>query len=65
MRASFSYRILLVLLASSSLAVAQVNITTLGIQLKPMIPSKYFGTGTEDAEVEDMFMDTIDGLIQK
>jgi Outer membrane protein beta-barrel domain len=33
---------------------AQVNVTTLGIQLKPMIPSKYFGTGTEDAEVEGL-----------
>jgi hypothetical protein len=33
---------------------AQVNVTTLGIQLKPMIPSKYFGTGTENAEIEDL-----------
>ena len=33
---------------------AQVNVTTLGIQLKPMIPSKYLGTGTEDAEVEGL-----------
>jgi len=54
MRIHFTYRILLVLLATSGVAVAQVNVTTLGIQLKPMIPSKYFGTGTEDAEVEDL-----------
>jgi hypothetical protein len=33
---------------------AQVNVTTLGIQLKPMIPSKYLGTGTEDAEVDGL-----------
>lgn len=54
MRIRFSYRILLVLLANSGLAVAQLNVTTMGIQLKPLIPSKYFGTGTEDAEVEDL-----------
>jgi hypothetical protein len=33
---------------------AQLNVTTFGIQLKPMIPSKYFGTGTENAELEDL-----------
>lgn len=33
---------------------SQVNVTTLGIQLKPLIPSKYFGTGTENAEIEDL-----------
>jgi hypothetical protein len=33
---------------------AQLNVTTFGIQLKPMIPSKYFGTGTENAEAEDL-----------
>ncbi len=29
---------------------AQENVTTLGIQFKPMIPSKYFNTGTEGLE---------------
>ncbi|MFM7726195.1 MAG: outer membrane beta-barrel protein [Flavobacteriales bacterium] len=33
---------------------AQVNVTTLGVQLKPILPSKYFGTGTEDLEMEDL-----------
>jgi hypothetical protein len=33
---------------------AQLNVTTLGVQLKPIIPSKYFGTGSEDAEVEEL-----------
>ncbi len=38
----------------TSVSFAQVNVTTLGIQLKPMIPSKYFGTGTENAEIENL-----------
>lgn len=33
---------------------AQVNVTTLGIQLKPLIPSKYFGSGTENVEFEEL-----------
>lgn len=38
----------------SNTIVAQVNVTTLGVQLKPIIPSKYFGSGTEDLEIEDL-----------
>jgi len=33
---------------------AQVNVTTLGVQLKPIVPSKYFGSGTDDLELEDL-----------
>jgi len=54
MRLYFTYGILFWLLAVSGVSLAQVNVTTLGIQLKPLIPSKYFGTGTENAEVENL-----------
>jgi hypothetical protein len=36
---------LLILFFSSITAIAQKGVTTLGIQLKPMVPSQFFGTG--------------------
>ena len=51
------YLALLFLLVAGLVSIAQVNVTTLGIQLKPMVPSKYFGTGTENVEVEDLKVD--------
>lgn len=36
---------------------AQENVTTLGIQLKPMIPSKYFNTGTKGIESDTVNID--------
>jgi hypothetical protein len=39
---------------AAHLCTAQMNVTTLGVQLKPLVPSKYFGTGTEDAEIENL-----------
>ncbi len=53
-RPTYSYLLKLFLLFAAVESAAQVNVTTLGIQLKPMIPSKYFGTGTENAEIEDL-----------
>lgn len=38
------------LLCCQSTLSAQENVTTLGIQLKPMVPSNYFNTGTEGIE---------------
>jgi len=32
----------------------QENVTTLGIQLKPMVPSKYFGTGTDNFDMGEL-----------
>jgi hypothetical protein len=52
-----TYLVWIALLLVASVAAAQVNVTTLGIQLKPMIPSKYFGTGTENVETEDLKVD--------
>jgi hypothetical protein len=52
-----TYLVWIALLLEVSVAAAQVNVTTLGIQLKPMIPSKYFGTGTENVETEDLKVD--------
>ena len=49
-----TYLVWIALLLEASVAAAQVNVTTLGIQLKPMIPSKYFGTGTENVETEGL-----------
>ena len=40
--------------AAATRLCAQVNVTTLGIQLKPMIPSNYLGSGTEDVEFEEL-----------
>lgn len=34
--------------------ISQQNVTTLGVQLKPMIPSKYFNTGTEGIESDSI-----------
>jgi hypothetical protein len=36
---------------------SQENVTTLGIQLKPMIPSKYFSTGTGTFEMGNLNVD--------
>jgi hypothetical protein len=54
MQSVWTYCAGLLMLCITSSVTAQVNVTTLGIQLKPMIPSKYFGTGTENAEIEDL-----------
>ncbi len=35
-------------------ALAQENVTTLGIQFKPMVPSKFFGTGAQSASSESL-----------
>ncbi len=35
-------------------AQAQENVTTLGIQFKPMVPSKFFGTGAQSASSENL-----------
>lgn len=40
-----------------ALLCAQENVTTLGIQFKPMIPSKYFGTGSGVFEMEQLNID--------
>jgi len=51
------YLVVILLTFTSGHLYSQVNVTTLGIQLKPMIPSKYFGTGTENAEIEELKVD--------
>jgi len=53
----FTYLFVIVLICVTRSLSSQVNVTTLGIQLKPMIPSKYLGTGTENAEIEDLKVD--------
>ena len=53
----FTYLFVIVLICVTPSLSSQVNVTTLGIQLKPMIPSKYLGTGTENAEIEDLKVD--------
>jgi len=53
-RRLWTYLLFSIFLGSTLSCWAQQNVTTLGIQLKPMIPSKYFGTGTENAEMEDL-----------
>src|ERR1700741_2023751 len=35
-------------------AQGQENVTTLGVQVKPMLPSKFFGTGPEQSSAEDL-----------
>jgi len=41
---------LLIFLTAPFVLSAQENVTTLGVQIKPMITSKYFGTGTENVD---------------
>ncbi|MEZ4800838.1 MAG: hypothetical protein R2809_13900, partial [Flavobacteriales bacterium] len=38
----------------TSLAYAQENVTTFGIQVKPMINSKFFGTGASSVQEGDL-----------
>ena len=49
-RAGFLIAILLLNLH----AIAQLNVTTFGLQVKPMVPSKFFGTGPEFATSESL-----------
>ncbi len=49
-RAGFLIAILLLNLH----AIAQLNVTTFGLQVKPMVPSKFFGTGPEFATSENL-----------
>jgi len=45
------------LLIPGSAFLAQEHVTTLGVQLKPMIPSKFFGNGTKSLEEENYTVD--------
>jgi hypothetical protein len=38
-------------------ASGQKNVTTFGFQFKPMVPSRFFGTGPESATTEDLTVD--------
>ncbi len=45
------------LLLQAEFVLGQKNVTTFGFQFKPMIPSRFFGTGTESATAEDLTVD--------
>lgn len=51
MQRLLQYLSLIICLVCSSMLSAQENVTTLGIQVKPMVPSQYFGTGTDNLEL--------------
>jgi hypothetical protein len=47
-------RFIAILCFSSASGYAQENVTTVGIQIKPMVTSKFLGTGTENVEEGDL-----------
>lgn len=54
----FKLHLIGALILSSHLLSGQINVTTLGVQLKPMVPSKFFGSGNEDVIEEDLSIST-------
>jgi hypothetical protein len=54
---SFRCVILVLLLAEAQISLAQQNVTTFGIQIKPMIPSKFFSTGNESVIEDEIGID--------
>lgn len=49
--------ILILLVILPSLAIAQRDVTTFGVQVKPMVPSKFFTTGTQTVTDEYISVD--------
>lgn len=50
----YRFLFLVLIVHFSQSGVAQMNVTTFGLQIKPMVPSKFFGSGPDSASVENL-----------